>query len=118
MNDTHTLEALAVNDRRTALVVLLLGYSGQFYLGKVISQLTDPHLLEGRERCQNGTTDPDRVLALGWCDDLDLHGRWGEGGDFLLHTIGDTWVHGGTTRLDLLVRFQKQDAEHTMTMFP
>lgn len=79
-----TLEALAVNDRRTALVVLLLG---------------DPHLLEGGERGQNGTTDPDGVLALGGSDDLDLHRGWGKGGDFLLHAVGDTGVHGGTTRL-------------------
>lgn len=78
------LEALAVNDRRTALVVLLL---------------RDPHLLEGRERGENGTTDPDGVLALRGSDDLDLHRRGGKRGDFLLHTVGDTGVHGGTTRL-------------------
>jgi hypothetical protein len=79
-----TLEALAVNDRRTALVVFLLG---------------DPHLLEGGQRSENGTTDPDRVLALWGSDNLDLHGRGCEGGDFLLHTVGDTRVHGGSTRL-------------------
>ena len=38
------LEALAVDDRGTALVVLLLG---------------DPHLLEGGERGQDGAADPD-----------------------------------------------------------
>jgi hypothetical protein len=54
----RTLEALAVDDGRTALIVLLLG---------------DPHLLEGREGSQNGTTDPDRVLAFGWSNNLDLH---------------------------------------------
>ena len=53
------LEALAVNDRWTALIVLLLG---------------DPHLLEGGEGCENGTTDPDGVLSLGRGNDLDLHG--------------------------------------------
>ena len=79
-----TLEALAVDDGRTALVVLLLG---------------DPHLLEGGKGSKNGTTDPDGVLALRGSDDLDLHRGWGEGGDFLLHTVGDTGVHGGTTRL-------------------
>ena len=81
----HALEALAVDDGRTALIVLLLG---------------DPHLLEGGEGGQDGTTDPDRVLSLWRSNDLDLHGGWSERGDFLLHTIGDTWVHGGTTRLD------------------
>lgn len=78
------LEALAVDNGRTALVVLLLG---------------DPHLLEGGEGSKNRTTDPDRVLALRGCDDLDLHGGWSQGGDFLLHTVGDTRVHGSTTRL-------------------
>ena len=79
------LEALAVNDRRTGLVVLLLG---------------DPHLLEGGEGGENGTTDPDGVLALGGSDDLDLHGRGSKSSDLLLHTVGDTGVHGGTTRLE------------------
>lgn len=55
----YTLEALAVNDRRTALVVLLLG---------------DPHLLEGGQRSQDGTTDPDGVLSLRGSDNSDLHG--------------------------------------------
>ena len=81
----HTLEALAVDDGRSRLVVFLLG---------------DPHLLEGREGCENGTTDPDGVFSLWWCNDLDLHGGWCKSGDFLLHTVGDTWVHGGSTRLD------------------
>ena len=80
----HTLEALAVNDRGSALVVLLLG---------------DPHLLEGGQGGQNRTTDPDGVLALRRRDDLDLHGRRRQSGDLLLHTVGDTGVHGGTTRL-------------------
>ena len=79
-----TLEALAVHNRRAALVVLLL---------------RDPHLLEGRERRENGTTDPDRVLALGGSNDLDLHRRGGERRDLLLHAVRETGVHGGTTRL-------------------
>ena len=57
-------------------------------------------MLEGREGGENGTTDPDRVLSLGWCDDLDLHGGWCKSSDFLLHTVGDTWVHGGSTGHD------------------
>ncbi len=85
-----TLEALAVDDRRSALVVLLL---------------RDPHLLEGGERGQDGTTDPDGVLALRRSDDLDLHRRWGKGCDLLLHAVGDTRVHSGTTRLYLLAQF-------------
>ena len=81
----HTLKALAVDDGWSGLVVLLLG---------------DPHLLEGREGGENGTTDPDGVLALRWCDDLDLHGGWSKSSDLLLHTVGNSWVHGGSSRHD------------------
>lgn len=78
------LEALPVDDGGARLVVLLL---------------RDPHLLEGREGGENGTTDPDGVLALRRGDDLDLHAGRGQGGDLLLHAVADTGVHGGTTRL-------------------
>ena len=64
----------------------------------VILLLWDPHLLEGGERSQNGATDPYGVLSLWWSDDLDLHCGWGKGSDFLLHPVGNTWVHGGATR--------------------
>ena len=64
-----------MDDRGSGLVVLLLG---------------DPHLLEGRERGEDGTTDPDGVLSLWWGDDLDLHRGWSEGGDFLLHSVRDS----------------------------
>ena len=57
--EQDNLEALAVDNGWTSLVVLGLG---------------DPHSLEGGEGSQDGTTDPDRVLALWWGDDLDLHG--------------------------------------------
>jgi hypothetical protein len=52
------LEALAVDDRGARFVVLLLA---------------DPHLLEGGQGRQDRASDPDRVLALGRGDDLDLH---------------------------------------------
>ena len=74
-----------MDNRRTRLIVFLLG---------------DPHLLEGGERRQDGSTDPDRVFPLGRSDDLDLHGGRSQGGDLLLHTIGDTGVHGGATGED------------------
>ena len=67
--------------------------------GLVVLLLGDPHLLEGGERGQDGTTDPDGVLALGGSDDLDLHGGGSKGSDLLLHAVGDTGVHGGSTRL-------------------
>jgi len=76
-----------VNDGWSCLVVFLLG---------------DPHSLEGGEGSKNGATNPDRVLSLWWRDDLDLHGGWGEGGDLLLHSVGNTWVHGGTTGEDVV----------------
>ena len=76
------LEALAVDDGWTGLVVLLLA---------------DPHLLEGGEGGQDGATDPYGVFPLGRSDDLDLHAAWGKGGDLLLHPVGDTWVHAGAS---------------------
>ena len=79
------LEAFAVDDGWAGLVVLLLG---------------DPHLLEGGQRGQDGTSDPDGVFPLWGSDDLDLHGGWGEGGDLLLHTISNTGEHGGTSGQD------------------
>ena len=48
------------------------------------------------------TSDPDGVFALWGSDDLDLHGGGGEGGDFLLHAVSDTGVHGGTAREDVV----------------
>jgi len=74
------LEAFAVNNSWASLVELLLG---------------DPHFLEGGERSQDGATDPDRVFPLGRSDDLDLHGGGSQSGDLLLHSVGDSGVHGG-----------------------
>merc|ERR1711911_277976 len=82
--DKH-LEALAVDNGGAALVVLLLG---------------DPHLLEGGEGGQDGSTDPDGVLPLGGSDDLDLDGGGSKGGDLLLHTVSNTGVHGGASGHD------------------
>lgn len=69
------LEALAVDNSWAGFVVFLLG---------------DPHLLEGGEGGQDGTTDPYGVFPFWGSDDLDLDGGWSKSGDFLLHTIGDT----------------------------
>ena len=76
------LETFAMNDRWSRLVVLLL---------------RDPHLLEGRQRSQDGTTDPDRVFTLGGSDNLELHGRWGQGSDLLLCAVSNARVHYGAT---------------------
>ena len=77
------LEALAVHNCRTRLIIFLLG---------------DPHLLEGGKRCQDGASNPDRIFTLWGSNDLDLHGWWSERSNFLLHAVSNTWVHGGTTR--------------------
>merc|ERR1712136_630942 len=79
------LEALAVDDGGAALVVLLFG---------------DPHLLEGGEGGQDGSSDPDRVLSLRGSNDLDLDGGWGKSGDLLLHSVSNTGVHGGASGHD------------------
>merc|ERR1712242_201030 len=82
---TKHLEALAVDDGGAALVVLLLG---------------DPHMLEGGQGGQDGSSDPDGVLPLGGSDDLDLDGGGSQGGDLLLHPVGNTGVHGSATGHD------------------
>ena len=57
-----------MNDTRAGFVVLLL---------------RAPEVLEGRQRRENGTTDPDGVLALRRSDDLDLL----FGNDLSIHVI-------------------------------
>jgi len=79
------LEAFSVDDGRSGLVVLLLG---------------DPHLLEGGERSKDGATNPDGVLSLWGSDNLNLHGGWCEGGDLLLHAVGNAGVHGSAAGKD------------------
>ena len=78
-----TVTRTAVDDTRAGLVVLLL---------------RAPEVLEGAEGREDGTTDPDRVLALGGSDDLDLHARRRERSQLLLHTVRNTREHGGTAR--------------------
>ena len=85
-NDRNVgLEALAVNNGGSALIVLLLG---------------DPHLLEGGKGGQDGSSDPYRVLSLRGSNDLDLDGGGSQGSDLLLHSVSNTRVHGGTSRHD------------------
>merc|ERR1712117_763959 len=84
-SECNFLEALPVDNGWAALVVLLLG---------------DPHLLEGGQGRQDGSSDPDRVLPLRGSNDLDLDGGGSKGGDLLLHTVSNTRVHGSATRHD------------------
>lgn len=55
-------------------------------------------MLERTETSEDRAADPDRVLPLGRCDHFDLHGRRCERRYLLLHSIGDTWIHGGAAR--------------------
>jgi hypothetical protein len=83
----NRLEAFSVDNGWSCFVVFLLG---------------DPHSLEGGEGSKDGATNPDGVFTFWWGDDLDLHGGWGKSGDFLLHAVSNTWVHGGTAGEDVV----------------
>ena len=74
-----------MDDERTRFVVFLLA---------------DPHLLECGEQCEDGSTDPDGVFTLGWCDDLDFHRGWCECGDILPHAVGEAFKHCRTSGVD------------------
>jgi len=87
---SHHLEALAVNDRWASIIILCLG---------------DPHRLEGPQRRQDGPTNPHRVFALGWGNDLHSHCRWRKSCELLAETIGNTLEHCRATRAhDILVQ--------------
>ena len=66
------LETFSVDDGWTHLIKFLL---------------SDPHAAEGRERCQNGTADPDGVLSLWRRHDLDLGRCRGQ----FCHLFADTF---------------------------
>lgn len=59
-----------------------------------------PEILESAKRCKDRATNPDRVLAFGWCDDLDFHACRREASKLLLHTVCDTREHGRAARED------------------
>merc|ERR1711983_751675 len=81
----YSLEAFSVDNGWAAFVVFLLG---------------DPHLLEGGEGSQDGSSDPYGVFSFWGSNDLDFDGGWSQGSDFLLHSVSNTWVHGGASRHD------------------
>jgi len=70
------------------------------WAGFVILLLADPHVLEGRQRSQDGASNPDRVLPLRGSDDLDLHGGRSLSDHLLVHSVGDARVHGGASGHD------------------
>jgi len=59
----------------------------------VVFLFADPHLLEGGQRSQNGTTDPDGVFAFWRCDDFDFHAARCQMSDFFLHAISNAREH-------------------------
>ena len=79
-NTPESLEALLVDNPRAALVVLLLLH---------------PHGGEGGEGREDGTTNPDGVLALRRGHHLDLHAVRGQVGHLLRQAVGQPLVHGG-----------------------
>merc|ERR1719154_197622 len=84
---SNKLETFAVDNSGAEFVVFFLG---------------DPHSLESGERGKDGATDPYGVFSLRGSNDLNPDGGWCKGGDFLLHTISNTRVHGGTTGQDIV----------------
>jgi len=64
----------------------------------IIFLFWDPHLLECRQWSKDGSSDPYGVFPLWWSNDFDFHCGWGKGSNFLLHTVSNTWIHGGTSR--------------------
>jgi len=74
-----------VNNGRARFIILLLG---------------NPHLLESGQGRQNRPTNPNGVFPLRGGNNFDLHGRRGEVDQLLLHTVGNTGEHSGTSGKD------------------
>ena len=106
------LEALAMDDGRSRLIILAL---------------RDPHLLEGAQRTQDRTPNPNAVLSLRWSDHLDLHGGRRQGGELLGHAFTDPLEHGGATGedhvgiqvlADIHVTFEEMEKRHEKQQHP
>ena len=74
-----------MNNTGSRLIILLLG---------------DPHLLEGCEGRKDGSTNPYGVLSFWWSNDFNFHGGRSQIGDLLLHSVGNSGVHGGSPGKD------------------
>ena len=57
----------------------------------------EPQILEGGEGRQDGASNPHLVLTGGISDNLDLNGGGGKVLDFLLETVIDVRVAGGSS---------------------
>ena len=60
----------------------------------------DPAGLEGAEGSESGGTLPDSELTVSGGDDSNFHAGGSKLGDLVLESIGNTFVHGGTTGED------------------
>ena len=63
----------------------------------IVFFLGNPHLLEGGEGCEDGTTDPNAVLPFRWSNHLDPHSGRCKSTKLLGHALTNTWQHGRTT---------------------
>ena len=77
------LKTLSVHDGWTRLVIL---------------SLWDPHLLEGGQRGENGSSNPYGVFSFWWRDNLDLHRGWCEGSELFGHSLSDAGEHSRAAR--------------------
>src|SRR6218665_378426 len=78
------LVTLSLNDRPSRFIVMLL---------------TNPHLLEGAEGCQDRSPKPSRAFALWGCNDFDNLSR-SQDRNFFLKTLSKIWKHCRTTGED------------------
>merc|ERR1719216_300168 len=69
--------AFSVNDGWTRLIVFFL---------------LDPHLFKSRQRRQDGTSNPDRVLSLWWSNNLNRHRVWCQCLNLCLHTFWNLYM--------------------------
>ena len=66
----------------------------------VVLLLRDPHVLEGRQAGENGTSNPDAVLAFRRGDHSHSHTVRREVGELFAHAVGDAGIHGRPTGED------------------
>merc|ERR1712113_1049237 len=79
------LRALSVDNSWARFVILVLG---------------NPHLFEGREGGEDGSSNPDRVLSLRRSNNLDGHRLRGKLVKLILQSLVDLLEHGGSSRHD------------------
>merc|ERR1712188_121863 len=84
----------AMDGLNSSFALLVASYMGWLF----VLSCVNPHLLEGGERSEDRSSNPHGVLTLRGGDDLNLHGGRGQGSQLLLHAVGDTREHSGSSR--------------------